>query len=81
MLRDYVMPNVNGAQPIIVPIVNANNFEIKPSLIQIMQEAQFGGGLAKAPHAHLAKFLKMCDTIKMNGVSNDAIRLCFLHFL
>ena len=27
------------------------------------------------PNNHITSFLEKCDTIKMNGVSNDAIRL------
>ncbi|XP_038973113.1 uncharacterized protein LOC120105094 [Phoenix dactylifera] len=81
LLSDYAVPNVNGAQPSIVrPTVNANNFEIKPGLIQMVQQEQFGGGPAEDPHAHLANFLEICDTIKMNGVSDDAIRLRLFPF-
>ncbi|XP_038981145.1 uncharacterized protein LOC120110395 [Phoenix dactylifera] len=68
LLSDYAVSNVNGAQPSIVrPTVNANNFEIKPGLIQMVQQEQFGGGPVEDPHAHLANFLEICDTIKMNG--------------
>ncbi len=81
LLSDYAVPNVNGAQPSIVrPTVNANNFEIKPGLIQMVQQEQFGGGPSEDPHAHLANFLEICDTIKMNGVSDDAIRLRLFSF-
>ncbi|XP_038976653.1 uncharacterized protein LOC120107448 [Phoenix dactylifera] len=81
LLGDYAVPNVNGAQPSIVrPTVNANNFEIKPGLIQMVQQEQFGGGPSEDPHAHLANFLEICDTIKMNGVSDDAIRLRLFPF-
>ena len=37
-LHDYATPNINGTQTSIVrPTVNANNFEIKPSLIHMVQ--------------------------------------------
>ena len=76
LLREYAVPNVNGPKSSIVrPLINANNFEIKPSLIHMVQQEQFGGGLAEDPNQHLANFLEICDTIKMNGVSDDAIRL------
>ena len=32
------------------------------------------------PNAHLRKFLAKCDTIKLNGVSDDAIRLRLFPF-
>ncbi|XP_038973076.1 uncharacterized protein LOC120105078 [Phoenix dactylifera] len=81
LLSDYAVPNINGAQSSIVrPTINANNFEIKLGLIQMVQQEQFGGAPAENPHAHLANFLEICDTIKMNGVSDDAIRLRLFPF-
>ena len=36
-LHDHAMPNINEAQTSIVkPTINANNFEIKPNLIQMV---------------------------------------------
>ena len=44
-LRDYAMPSVNGATSSIRrPAIQANNFEIKPAIIQMIQQTiQFGG--------------------------------------
>ena len=37
VLRDFALPSMKGSQTSIArPAVNANNFEIKPSLIQIL---------------------------------------------
>jgi len=37
-LRDYIVPTVNGAcSSIARPAVQANNFEIKPAIIQMIQ--------------------------------------------
>jgi len=81
LLHDYSMPDQVGAQASILrPAVHANNFEIKPGLIQMVQQGQFGGNPTKDPNAHLVNFLKICDTIKMNGVSEDAIKLRLFHF-
>ena len=39
-LSDYAMSNIAGARTSIVrPIINANNFEIKYGLIQMVQQA------------------------------------------
>ena len=46
----------------------------------MVQQSQFGGNAVEDPNAHLATFLEICDTIKMNGVSEDAIRLRLFHF-
>lgn len=60
--------------------INANNFELKPSLISMVQSQQFGGKATEDPNAHLSAFLDICDTIKINGVSNDIIRLRMFGF-
>uniref|UniRef100_A0A803N3K4 Uncharacterized protein n=1 Tax=Chenopodium quinoa TaxID=63459 RepID=A0A803N3K4_CHEQI len=76
MLREYAMPDASSTSASIVrPSVQANNFELKPALIHIVQQDQFGGSPIECPLEHLANFLEKCDTIKINGVSEDAIRL------
>ncbi|XP_071933622.1 uncharacterized protein [Coffea arabica] len=81
ILRDFVLPGAQGSQTSIVrPTVNANNFEIKPSLIQMVQQSQYGGNATEDPNSHLSTFLEICDTIKFNGVSEDAIKLRLFPF-
>ena len=60
--------------------MNVNNFEIKHDLIQIVQQAQFAGENLEDPNENLANFLEICDTIKINGVSEDAIWLRLFPF-
>ena len=80
-LLDYSMPNTNTYKGSIVrPPIQANNFEIKPALLQVIQQNQFGGEGSEDPNSHLENFLAICDTLKINGVSNDAIRLRFFPF-
>ncbi|XP_075479287.1 uncharacterized protein LOC142520172 [Primulina tabacum] len=63
------------------PTVEANNFELKPSIIQMIQyQVRFKGSQTEDPNAHLEGFLSICDTIKFNGVSTDAIRLRLFPF-
>ena len=75
-LQEYTMPNPgDNLSSIMRPIVDANNFEIKPEIIQMVSQFQFGGLPSEDPNAHLAQFLEIYDTFKMNGVSLDAIKL------
>ena len=57
------------------PAVDANNFEIKTSFIQFIQQNQFAGAPTDNPNDHLNQFLENCDNLKINGVTDDAIRL------
>lgn len=80
--KDYAMPSVNGATSIIRRLaIQANNFEIKPAIIQIIQQIiQFGGLSQEDPNVHIVIFVEICDTFKHNGVIDDVIRLRFFPF-
>ncbi|KAJ9175424.1 hypothetical protein P3X46_013981 [Hevea brasiliensis] len=76
LLRDYGAPSVQGFQSSVTrPTVEANKFELKPAWFQMIQQTQFAGSPTEDPHYHLQCFLALCDTFKMNGVSDQAIRL------
>ena len=79
-LKDYSIPNV-GISSIQRPPIQANNFEIKPAIIQMIQNSvQFGGLANDDPNLHIANFLEICDTFKHNGVTEDTIRLRLFPF-
>ena len=81
VLRDYAMPTVmDTLSGIRKPPIPANNFEIKPAIIHMVQANQFGGSPIEDPNAHIATFMEICDTFKHNGVSDDAIRLRLFPF-
>ena len=50
------------------PTVDANNFELKPALITMVQQHQFTGHPTEDPNEHLGRFLRMANTVKLNGV-------------
>ena len=79
-LKEYSIPNV-GISSIQRPPIQANNFEIKSMIIQMIQNSvQFGGLANDDPNLHIANFLEICDTFKHNGVTDDAIRLWLFPF-
>ncbi|KAL0344744.1 UNVERIFIED_CONTAM: Retrovirus-related Pol polyprotein from transposon.6 [Sesamum radiatum] len=81
-MMEYSFPPADGTTSSIVkPAVEANNFEIKPAIIQIIRSSvQFSGLPDEDPNKHLVNFLEICDTFRFNGVSSDAIRLRIFPF-
>jgi len=80
-LWDFITPKVQGISSSIArPTVDVNNFELRPALISMVQQSQFGGSPMEDPNFHLSIFLEVRDTLKLNGVSTDAIRLRLLPF-
>ena len=82
VLGSYINPNPgNCGSSIQKPTIHANNFELKPQLITLVQNnCSFGGGVQEDPNQHLTTFLRICDTVKSNGVHPDAYRLLLFPF-
>ena len=57
------------------PPIQANNFELKSVTLQMLQNILFHGLPHGNPNMHLTNFLEVCDTIKYNGVTEEALRL------
>ena len=57
------------------PPIQANNFELKSVTVQMLQNILFHGLPHENPIMHLTNFLEVCDTIKYNGVTKEALRL------
>ncbi|KAL5541132.1 hypothetical protein UlMin_044349 [Ulmus minor] len=69
-LKDYSIPNV-GISSIQRPPIQANNFEIKPVIIQMIQNSvQFGGLPNDDPNLHIANFLEILQTFYNGLLSN-----------
>ena len=62
------------------PTVDANNFELKPALITMVQQHQFTGDPTEDPNEHLGRFLKMANTVKLTGVRPEVIKLHLFPF-
>ena len=62
------------------PVIQANNFKLKSITLQLLQGIQFHRLAHEDPNAHILNFLEVCDTVKYNGVSDNAIRLRLFSF-
>lgn len=61
--------------------IQVGNFEIKPAIIQMIQQSVKFGGLSQVnPNIYIANFLEICYTFKHNRVTNNAIRLRVFSF-
>nr|GEZ67489.1 reverse transcriptase domain-containing protein [Tanacetum cinerariifolium] len=63
---------------IVVPQINANNFELKQTLINLVQSNQFTG--RQDPHNHLHFFNKVTSTFRHPEVPNTAVKLLLFPF-
>ncbi|KAL2900745.1 Exportin-7 [Bienertia sinuspersici] len=80
-LRDY---GASGAfsltSGISLPTTQANDFEFKPALIQLVSSQPFHGLASECPQDHLRRFIELCMTVKHNGVTQYYIRLSLFKF-
>lgn len=57
-LKNFVVPSDEDPHSSIVyPEIAVNNFELKPSLMQIVQYNQFSGNLVEDPNLHISVFV------------------------
>ncbi|GJT28251.1 reverse transcriptase domain-containing protein [Tanacetum coccineum] len=61
-------PTEGYEDAIVVPEINANNFEIKHGLLNLVQNKQFFGHDKEDPHAHIRYFNKITSTMKFPNV-------------
>jgi Retrotransposon gag protein len=80
-LKDFTVPKVIGIQlGYMVPNIAANNFELKPALLNMLSQHMFNGLAYEDPNQHLTMFEELCNTIKINGVEPEVIKLIIFPF-
>ena len=57
------------------PAIEANNFEPKPTLITMVQQHQYTRHPSEDPNEHIGRFLRMANTLKLNGVRPEVINM------
>nr|GEX39440.1 reverse transcriptase domain-containing protein [Tanacetum cinerariifolium] len=76
-MEELCQPSLNGRGGPIAPIaIQATNFGLKNDMIQQVQNScQLHGLPGDDANKHLDKFLHVTQSIKVNGVTDDALRL------
>ena len=62
------------------PAIDVDDFELKPALITMVQQNQFTGHPIENPNEHLGRFLRIANSIKLNGVRPEVIQLQLFPF-
>jgi hypothetical protein len=60
--------------------IRDGSFELKPDLINMVQQSLFCGKASEDAIAHLQQFLEICSTFTIRGVTQDAVRLRLFPF-
>ncbi|XP_057726562.1 uncharacterized protein LOC130941934 [Arachis stenosperma] len=82
MLGDYTAPTSKfDGRSISIPATGANNFELKPQLVALMQQnCKFHGLPSEDPYQFLTEFLQIYEAVKTNGVDPEVYRLMLFPF-
>ncbi|GJV91918.1 reverse transcriptase domain-containing protein [Tanacetum coccineum] len=68
-------PTEGYGEAIVLPEINADHFEIKTNLLQLVQANPFHGLENENPHAHINSFKRITSTLRFRNVPNDVIKL------
>ncbi|GJT51713.1 hypothetical protein Tco_0977870 [Tanacetum coccineum] len=68
-------PTEGYGEAIVLPEINADYFEIKTNLVQLVQANPFHGYERENPNAHINSFKRITSTLRFRDVPNDVIKL------
>ncbi|GJU58374.1 reverse transcriptase domain-containing protein [Tanacetum coccineum] len=68
-------PTEGYGEAIVIPEINADHFEIKTNLLQLVQASPFHSFERENPHTHINNFKRITSTLKFRDVPNDVIKL------
>ena len=75
LLEEFALPPTVVQTTIRRPPIQENNFELNSVTLQMLQNILFHGLLSENTNMHLTNFIEVCDTVKYNGVTEEALRL------
>ena len=60
--------------------IDANEYELEPALITMVQQNQFAGHSTENSNEHLGRFLRIANSVKLSGVNPEVIQLQLFPF-
>ncbi|GJX79673.1 reverse transcriptase domain-containing protein [Tanacetum coccineum] len=73
-------PTDGVGDAIVVPPILANQFELKIGLLNLVTAIAFHGFENDDPHSHIRRFTKITQTVKLNNVPSDVVKLLLFPF-
>nr|GEW77047.1 reverse transcriptase domain-containing protein [Tanacetum cinerariifolium] len=73
-------PTEGYGEASVIPKINADHFEIKQNLLQLVQANPYHGFERENPHTHNNNFKRITSTLKFRDVPNDVIRLMMFSY-
>ncbi|GKA00043.1 RNA-directed DNA polymerase, eukaryota, reverse transcriptase zinc-binding domain protein [Tanacetum coccineum] len=74
------IPILGIEDAIVVPAVLADQFELKPELLDFISNNPFFGLENDDPHSHIKRFYQITRTFKINQVPHDVVKLILFPF-
>ena len=75
LVEEFALPPTVVQTTIRRPPSQSNNFELKSVTLQMLQNILFHEFPSENPNIHLTNFIEVCETVKYNGVTEEALRL------
>nr|GEW63489.1 reverse transcriptase domain-containing protein [Tanacetum cinerariifolium] len=73
-------PTEGYGEAIVIPEINADHFEIKTNLLQLVQANPYHGFERENPHTHINNFKRITSTLKFKDVPNDVIKFMMFSY-
>nr|GFA23072.1 reverse transcriptase domain-containing protein [Tanacetum cinerariifolium] len=80
-MKELVQAPTEGyGEAIVILEINADHFEIKTNLLQLVQAKPYHGFERENPHTHINNFKRITSTLKFRDVPNDVIKLMMFSY-
>ena len=74
LFEEFALPPTVFQSAIRRPPIQANKFELKGVTLQMLHNIQFHMLPSEILNAHLTSFIEVCNTVKYNGVTEEALK-------